>query len=241
MKKFLASIVFATSIFSLSAQPGAGPGASSNFTTALMKLFGKNTAFSATADVDMDQGGKKTIMKMKMAYLDGKVRSDLDLADMKSADMPPEAIGQMKQMGMDKMATIIEPTKKSMVMIYPGLKGYAEMPLPAEQAESMDKEPKIDKQELGKETVDGHPCVKNKVTVTTDGKAQEFILWAATDLKDFPVKTEFNESGAKITVVYKDIQLNKPDASLFQPPAAFKKYNSMQEMMMEKMLQQQRQ
>ncbi|MBA4149312.1 MAG: DUF4412 domain-containing protein [Verrucomicrobia bacterium] len=221
----------------------AGP--PSNFNKTLMKIFGKNNAFSATADIkvsDAKSNTESTSLTMKMAYLDGKVRADVDMANMKSAELPPEAIEQMTAMGMDKMTTIVLPDTKTMLLIYPSMNAYTEMPMAQEESAALEKEPKMVKTVLGKETIDGHPTVKHKVIITDEtGKAQEMTIWNATDLKDFPIKMETIEEGSKVVMTYKDIKLGKPDATLFEAPKTAKKYASAQQMIMEKMMQQQQQ
>jgi hypothetical protein len=51
-------------------------------------------------------------------------------------------------------------------MIYPGLQAYVQMPPPDPDAAKPASDFKSEATELGKETVDGHACVKNKVVVT---------------------------------------------------------------------------
>ena len=144
----------------------------------------------------------------------------------------------MKQMGMDRTVSIYRSDKKLMYLVYPGLKAYCEI-TPAEMqppGKPEPKEPTVESTVIGKDTVDGHPCVKNKVTITTDdGKQHEMIVWKASDLKDFPIQTEMQSGGATITTHLRDIKLSAPDASLFDPPSDFKAYSSMQEMMMANM------
>lgn len=223
----------AGSILPAHAQLG-GPGSPNGLNAAMMKIFGKNTAFTAKAEVKIS-GTQEMTMPMEMAVLDGKMRTSMDITAMKGAQFPPQAAAQMKQMGMDLIVTITTPAQKSVLMIYPNLKSYSEMPVPAQGAGS-DKEPKIEKTEIGKDTVDGRATVKNKVVITDgEGKATEMTVWNAPDLKDFPVKMEIVERGNQVTIVYKDIKTGKPDAKLFEAPADYKKYGSPQEMMMEVM------
>jgi hypothetical protein len=90
--------------------------------------------------------------------------------------------------------------------------------------------------ELAKETVDGHACVKNKVVVTDEkGEKHESTTWNATDLKDFPIKIETTEQGTPMTMSFKNVKLAKPQASQFEPPAGFKKYDNFMTMMQEEM------
>lgn len=208
----------------------------------LAKVFGKNDAFSAIAEMTIVEKQDKPPMQMEMTYafLKGDLRTEMDMASMKGTSMPPDAVAQMKQMGMDRNISIFLGGKKLMYLIYPGLKAYCEMSQPASTPSETNehKQAKIDITEIGKETVDGHPCVKNKITVTSDdGTQHEVIAWQATDMKDFPIKTEMTTAGATITTHFRDIKLSPPAASLFAPPADFTRYSSMQEMMMSSMQQ----
>lgn len=221
------------------AQPMMGRSPTPKFGGAMTKLFGNVNGFSAKAEMQMTSTAEKepTTMNIEFALLEGKVRTAMDMASMKSAKMTPGVAAQLKQMGMDKMISISRPDKKVDWLIYPGLQGYIETPTPQDEAESAERSDcKIDKTELGKETVETHPCVKNKVIVTCpNAKAQEFVVWNATDLKDFPAKLEMKQNEGTVIMVYRDIKLAKPDAAQFEPPAGFKKYASMQEMMMANM------
>jgi len=202
----------------------------------LAKLFGKNTAFSADATIAVkEESGKvRQGMQMSFAMLDGKVRTEIDMTKM-AGTLPPEAMAHMKQMGMGRTVTIFLPTKNVMYMIYPGMKSYCEITPPNSTAPAADgKELKLEKTTLGQETIDGHDCTKVKVTGTEEnGRTFEWLMWQAADLKEFPVKIEMTaEKGTMVTILYHNINQNKPDATLFVPPSDFTRYGSMQEMMM---------
>ena len=117
--------------FTAHAQFGGGGASGPDFSGAMSKLFGENTAFSSDVEVEA-QGGPTGDMNMpaKISYLDGKSRFELNLSEMKGANLPPQAMEQMKQMGMDKLTTISIPDEKLVFMIYPSLKAYAAMPGP---------------------------------------------------------------------------------------------------------------
>jgi len=203
----------------------------------MAKIFGKNEAFTATADMTIVDKSRTEPLQMETAYavLKGNVRTEMDMTTMKGVNMPPEAVAQMKQMGMDRTISIYRGDKKLMYLVYPGLKGYCEIdPAKASPTDKTgQKEPKVEITPIGKETVDGHPCVKNKITITTDdGNQHEIIAWKASDMNDFPIKTEIQSGGATITTHFRDIKMTAPDASLFDPPSDFKAYGSLQEMMM---------
>jgi len=205
----------------------------------MAKIFGKNDAFTATAEMSISDGQSPQPMEMEASYafLKGNLRLEMDMSSMKGAQIPPQAAAQMKQMGIDRMINIYRSDKKLSYMIYPGQEAYCVLTPPTKQGDQPEeKAPKIEITELGKETVDGHPCVKNKVTFTTDdGSHHEITAWNATDLNDFPVKTQMQEGRSIITTRFRDVKLSGPAASEFDPPSNYKKYSSIQEMMMSSM------
>ena len=161
----------------------------------------------------------------------------MDMTKMKNSKMPPEAVEQMKAMGMDSMVVISRPDKKSSYMIYPGLKAYAEMPLKEANSPEAIEKFKMETTKISEEKVDGHPCVKNKVVVTDDkDKKQEFTVWNATDLKSFPVKLEMLERGTTVTMSFTEVKLAKPEAKLFEAPSDLKRYDNMMTLMQEEMM-----
>ena len=122
-------------------------------------------------------------------------------------------------------------------MIYPGLQAYVENPGQDPNAGKPASDFNSQATELGKESVDGHACVKNKVILTDKaGKTQQFTVWNAADLKNFPLKIETEEGGKTVTLLFKDVKLDHPAAAQFEPPAGFKKYDSMMTLMQEEMM-----
>jgi len=212
--------------------PGADSPAGVN--ALLTRLFGDNTAFSAKADVRVIDKTQKESMAMPMnfAFLDGKVRVEVDMTQMKGNAVPPGAAESMKQMGMDRIASVIRPDKKSMYMIFPGMQSYVRAPMSKEDTAMLEKNPKIEKVALGKETIDGHPCVKNKVTITDGaGKKNEAIVWDATDLKKFPVQIQTTEKDNTVVMHYREVQFARPEAKQFEPPAGYTEYADMPQLM----------
>ena len=200
----------------------------------LTKLFGDITAFSAKADVRVVDKTQKESMSVPMnfVFLDSKVRVEVDMAQMKGKAMPPGSAESMKQMGMDRVASVIRPDKKAIYMIFPGMQSYVNTALSKEDAAMLEKNPKIEKVVMGKETIDGHPCVKNKMVVTDDtGKKNEAIVWNASDLKNFPLQVQTTEKDNTVVMHYREVQFAKPDAKQFDPPGGFTEYGDMQQLM----------
>ena len=204
----------------------------------MSKLFGDNKAFSAALEMQTkDDSGSPITMPGKISFDAGKSRFEFNLADMKGGKMPPDAVAQMKSMGFDQMVAISLPDKKAAYLLYPGLQSCVQMKLPETEASPATNDYKMEATELGKETVDGHPCVKNKVVVTgKDGTKHESTVWNATDLKNFPIKIQSTEQGRDATMLFKNVSLTAPAASQFELPPDYQKYDNMQALMQQVMM-----
>jgi hypothetical protein len=165
--------------------------------------------------------------------------NEMDLTKM--SGVQARDLDGMKQMGMDKMVILKVADKQAAYIVYPNLQSYCDMPV----SQKSNPEGKLDKTELGKDTVENHPCTKSKLTFTDkNGRTAEALVWEATDMKDFPIQFQTVDEGQTTTTTFTDIKMGKPDAALFELPASYKKYASMQQMMMgnmQRMMQMQQQ
>lgn len=208
------------------------------FGGAMEKIFGANSAFTATMQMQTkDNSGQTITIPGKIAVDDGKSRFEMDMTQMKGHKMNGQEMTQMKSMGLDRMVMITLPDKQTSFIVYPGMKAYVAATMHNPEAAKPASDFKMDVTELGKDTVDGHPCVKNKVVVTDkEGNKHESTVWNATDIKNFPVKIETQERGNTMTMLFKDVKLTKPDASEFSPPSDYKKYDNMGTMMQQEIM-----
>ena len=223
------TLVLVTLIVTLAASVHAqfGRVSSPSLTGAMAKLFGDNIAYTADVEFQME-GAQPASMPGKICFDSGKSRFEMNMAEAKSGQ-PAHAADQMKAMGMDKMVMISRPDTKVVYTIFPSLSGYIETTLQDPDAGKPDTAYKVQLTEVARETVDGHVCVKNKAVVTDDqGKTHESVVWNAIDLKKFPLKIETTDQGRTTTMFFKNVNLSKPDAALFDPPADCKKYDNQQ-------------
>lgn len=233
--RILFVIVF-VNFLSVQAQPMAGMPPGPRFGGAMDKLFGDNQAFSATIETQMkNRSGDTMTMPGKILFDSGKTRFETDATKMSGSKMSPDMGEQLKQMGMDKMTMISRPDKAVSYILYPGFQAYVETPIKNTTTNSNDFDVKVT--ELGKETVNGHACIKNKVVVTEkNGDKHESTVWNATDLKNFPIKISTNENGNDVTMLFTDVKIAKQDSESFNPPSDYKKYNDMGQLMREQMM-----
>ena len=192
------------------------------------QLYGSN-ACTARRTVKLSNDAFKESLTEDFVLLDGKTRLEIDTSQLKHQGIPPAG---KRQMGIDKEVIIQRPDLKATYLVFPRLKSYVKRQLSPDEAAVLDKGTKLEKTELGREEVDGHPCVKDKVILTTgDGQKHEVLVWLASDLKGFPVKVQLTDRGTIETTTFQEAQFIKPDAKLFEPPPGFTEYSDFMEMM----------
>jgi hypothetical protein len=79
---------------------------------------------------------------------------------------------------------------------------------------------KIERVAAGKESVDGHMCQVETVTVSSGDLALPIKLkfWEAEDLHGFPIKVQILSGSGRGTIQYKDVVLGPVDPTLFMRP-----------------------
>jgi hypothetical protein len=214
----------------LSAHPAlaqvSGPGAPTGVNAAFVKLFGNLSTFTAKVETRVTDSYQRELVRMPMEFaaLDSKVRLEINLAQIQSKDFTPTMLATLKQAGMDRMISVFRPDKKATYLIYPGVQSYQELPIAKGEAEAFEKGLTLEKSPLGKETIDGHACVKNKVTVKGGkGAVLEAVTWNATDLKDFPLQIEMKEKGNTMRMDFTQVLFVKPNAKQFDVPPTYGK------------------
>ena len=240
MKNHLRTFVFTALCLNLvSAHAQFGPAPSGpDLSGPMGKLFGTNQAFSAALEVQTTDGsGNRITMPGRINFDTGKSRFELNMADVQTKQMSPASAAQMKSMGLDQMVMVARPDKKIAYLVYPGMQSYVETDLAGVESATTNGDYKVETTELGKETVDGHPCVKDRVVVTDkDGSKHESTVWNATDLKNFPIKIQTAEEGAGTIMRFKNVSFAKPAANLFEAPSGYTKYDDLQSMMQDQIM-----
>ena len=196
MKKFTVA-VFGFSLLAsvaLAQMPGSQP--PPDPCAALAKFLNKDAEFTASAKVVV--AGKRArdnqTMVMRFAVSGRKMRNEIDMPRMGNISAGDSE--GMKQMGMDQMVILALPEKSATYIVFPNLKSYCDMPTSGKG----NPEGKLEKTEVGSDTVEKHACKKSKLTFTDkDGKTAEAMVWEATDLKNFPIPSCVPDRGIRIT------------------------------------------
>ncbi|MGA4645272.1 LolA family protein [Limisphaera sp. 4302-co] len=232
---FLRTLVFGLACAAL---PGLGiahaqvPAASStSFDAALMRLFDAHKTFTAEAELRVtdSRNQDKVVLPMQFAAREGRFRTEVDLSRMKGSQARPDQMATVKRMGMDRIVSITRTDTGAMHVLFPSARAAVNLAMSAEDRAALNQPPAIERKVLGQETVDGHPCRKETVTLTTSGgKKTEVTVWFATDLKEFPLQIQTTETGDTVTFRYRNVRFQEPDARLFEPPADYTAYSSME-------------
>lgn len=201
---------------------------------ALARLFGEFTAFSADATVQVYDREEQEILSapMKFAISDGNIRMDVEMSKLKSKDLPSGAAASLKQLGMETASTLILPEKGASYVIYPGLESILRVPLKPEALKSSGKDLRLEREEMGRETLDGHPCIRYRVNVSgASGATQKALTWNAQDLNGFPVQIQVLDGDHLVIMRFRKPNLAAPVASLFSLPGGYAQYDSQQALM----------
>jgi hypothetical protein len=209
--------------------PGLSVGNGMN--AAMISLFGDNTAFSSKAEFQvLNRDQKETEdMPINYAFSNGRMRMEIDLSQLRSSEVPAQFLSTLKQFGMDQTIVIARPDKQLTWSIYPRAKSYAEIAMSKEEVAAQTASYKLDKSPEGRETVDGHACEKNKITLMSDKgeKAGEATVWSATDLRSFPIQIRMAiDADNTMFIRFREVKLVPPDAKEFEVPGAMTKYDS---------------
>jgi hypothetical protein len=144
----------------------------------------------------------------------------------------PNAIAQVKPLGLDRVVSIIQPEQRTSLIMFPKLRAFVKLEMPPTESAAFLKRAKIERTPLSKEKMEGYACVKQRVVITDDaGKKSEATVWAATGLRDFPVCVATKEKEGTVVIRFRQIQFKRAEAGQFEPPAGYAECADMQVLM----------
>jgi len=206
----------ALGVFVMSATVSAqSSGTAPGVNVAMAKLFGANNAFTSKVDIQVLDSTQKEAMRMPMLFatVDGRMRVEIDMMQVKSKSLPPDALAAFKQAGVDRVVSVIRPDKKAKYLIYMGARSLVNEPMSEEETAAAGGSFKMEKTPLGTETIDGHPCTKQRVVIknSKDAVVLDAVTWNASDLKDFPVQISVKEEENTSILLFRDLKFKAPD------------------------------
>jgi len=162
--------------------------------------------------------------EMPIAKAGEKFRMEMDYTKMSGAQGMPPALSNvvMIHRGDEKRTYSLYTNKKKYMISDEAEEGYYE-------------EPDVVKTFVAKETIDGHPTEKYKVTISYQGQeAQQGFIWNAMDLDGMTIRSEIDNATVKMTSTLTGIVMGTPPAGLFEVPAGYTETDNFFEIVMEK-------
>ncbi|MDQ6734151.1 MAG: hypothetical protein M3Z35_08575 [Nitrospirota bacterium] len=116
--------------------------------------------------------------------------------------------------------TIVRKDKQVMWLLLSRMRHFKTVPYDPDQApkvhEKMDGE--VKREEIGTETLDGHPTMLYQVTVRDVNREDVYYQWLATDIR-FPLKLARKDGGWQVE--YRHVKLRPVSDFLFELPVNF--------------------
>jgi len=122
----------------------------------------------------------------------------------------------------EDMIMITRIDKKVIWNIMPKEKMYMEMPFDLKNKPKVEEKypGEIERKEVGRETIDGHPTTKYLITYKIDDKKNQVYQWLARDIK-FPIKTAGVDGSW--TQEFRNVKMVAQPDSLFEVPPGYTK------------------
>jgi len=214
-------------------------GSQSGLNAALLRLFGDAPNFSSKADVRLQDKSSRalTTLATDFSMLDGNLRMEVDMGTVKSSQVPQQTLDMLRSAGLSRLITVVRPDRKNVMLIYPGVRAYAEIPMTKDEAADVTRLYRVEKKVVGKEKVSGQACEKTKVVVRADsGEKHDAVVWYAKELNNFPMRVQFDQPDASVVMEYRDVKLSAPERKDFEAPSGFARYTNAEQLMQNAML-----
>ncbi len=191
-----------------------------------MDWEGKKDFTAVVHSVSLNKGNNQSWALDAPLWITGqKMKMEMDMTQAMAALGAKNA----EQSPTSRMTMLNRGDKKTGYTLYPNVQKYL---VHAETGEQGEK-PVVEKTKVGSETIDGHPCDKFRVVITTkDGKSQEGFIWNAKDLGGMTIRSEVESKDFKMTTELKKVVLKSSPASVFEIPQGYTEAKSFMDLMM---------
>lgn len=202
---------------------------------ALSEFISDSRAFVARAELQLpsEDGQSSLTVPFVVAMDNGQMRMDLRLADIDGRLVPTEFLSAFKNAGWDRLELLYHPQTATRLVV-PAEKAYVEFPKSNAEPTKMENDAmlklgRMDKVLTGKEMVDGHPCLKYRLTSKDEAAhVDEAYLWQASDLNALPIKLVVKSEGYTYGFQFKQVRMGQPNPKVFGIPASYHKVSSAQ-------------
>jgi hypothetical protein len=198
------------------------------------KILSDTPNFSARAVIGLFDATNRMLAKMPMHFdlTPDRMREEIDAMNM---PIPLEWREAVQKGHINEIAIITRVDTKKIYMLFPGIRAYQEFPISdslLSEFQARANAVSIEKVELGQETIEGHPCIQTRLTVTETNKPPEFaILRCATDLQNFPIRMDLYATNSTTRFIFEDVHIGMPAATLFEIPANYMAFTNTADLM----------
>jgi hypothetical protein len=211
------------------------------FAAALTPILAESRDFTARAQwiffANAAEG--RVVTPMTLATSRGRMRWELNLEDSPREQFLPGAVATLKRMKMERITLYLQ-TGRAVQVAFPGAESVVALPLPKDQAvtaKADDKAAQLAQTAIARETLDGHPCVKFRLTVPVDKKSsEEAFVWRATDLGNFPLRIEIRFGDESHVLRFGTPNFVKLDDRHFAPPGHFTRHPDLESLLQSSLL-----
>lgn len=210
--------------------PGGGVG----YNAVVAKLLSGFPAFSASVETLMTNktDNSRLSVPMAMSKRGDILRVDVDLSKMTGTGVSLDQITAMQNIGLAKMAMLVNPAERVMTVLFPDSKFATQVAM--SPTDVMNPGVKVSKRQSGKDKIAGQPVLRQVVTMSgEDGKKTEATTWEDPALGHFPVRIAFRQEGTAIVMNFNGATLDSGAEDRFLPPPDFKKFDGMPALMNE--------
>jgi hypothetical protein len=181
-------------------------------------VFGTDAAFSARVDVVRESGARPTRTQHLTYYLaPGKLRVDEDINETTGL---PAGTTNRKKLGLDVQSRILHLDPPTTHLVFPRIEAYAAYPAATPASVQVEREA------MGDDTVDGVPCLKQRIKLKGVGDVTEYTLWTRKDDPRIPVKIH-DTAHDDVTATFHDVRWEAPPAAVFEIPKTYAGFESL--------------
>lgn len=216
------------------AQAPGVPGGGMGYNAVVGRLFNDIPAFSANVDTVLTNTADKSRLSvpMRMMKREERLRIEVDFGKLTGDGVDLQGLASMRTIGMSRLDSVVSPSERVMYVLFPDLKFSSQVPLT--EGDLPNAGFRVSKKALGRETIQGQACVRQRVTLTdAKGGKTEATVWEASALNGFPVRIFFQADGSAVVMTFTEVGLGAPPPDQFRVPAEYKTFESMTLLMRE--------
>ncbi len=199
------------------------------FNLAFQNAYGHTNGFTAKVHLSvLVTNAPPTVFPVTLCQSGKQIRSEVHLTEFGAiSELKKKAL---RQAGLDEVVAIYQATPGRIIVLYPKLHAYVELPKQDSFLKKLDemRNRKTTRTLIGEELFGGHLC--RKVSIADPGDPASAAAWERPDLNGFPIKIEITRKTEVTRFEAVSVDLTTPPASKFELPDGYTRYENSQEL-----------